>query len=156
MTHVRTVDDVPSYVSIQIHIKKSSYRKGWSLSRTLMSLQNAENIGSICFSYLRDLQKQASNWQRVSGIKRPRVGSLRLDEEENLGRSSTAVEVLATEPADSPASNESDPTLNIWTSPFTSPSTIFKEAFKEQRKWSTSNQSSQFLVIASPPLTDIY
>lgn len=89
--------------------------------------------------YLRDLQKQAYHWQRVSGTKRLRDVAFPeddLDDGNILNDLGGATDLLCPRPTESPADTEATSVCNIWTSPFTLPTTVMKDAYKRQRKWS--------------------
>lgn len=90
--------------------------------------------------YLRDLQKQAYHWQRVSGTKRSRDAAFPpeddFDEGNILNAFGAATDLSCPRPTDSPADTEATSVCNIWTSPFTLPTTVMKDAHKRQRKWS--------------------
>lgn len=87
--------------------------------------------------YLRDLQKQAYKWQRATGTKRSRDEAFGLDlslADENVENEGSTVAKLSRLDGD-PPSNTTDLSFNIWTSPFTLPTTIMN-THHEQRKWS--------------------
>lgn len=90
--------------------------------------------------YLRDLQKQAYNWQRATGIKRPRDDCFRFnddfDEQHIVNDFGSAAGLLGSGPERSPASPAADLSFTIWASPFTLPTTVIKDTHQEQRNWS--------------------
>lgn len=91
--------------------------------------------------YLRDLQKQAFNWQRAHGAKRSRDSAFGLEDELSGGNVVNDIRAIAefegSRPEASPASPATQLTCNIWTSPFTLPTTVITDTVLEQRKWST-------------------
>lgn len=90
--------------------------------------------------YLRDLQKLAYNWQRTNGVKRSRDVAFPeddLDDRNVLDDFGAAEEFVCPRPTESPpAETDASSTCNIWTSPFTLPTTVMKDSCKRQRKWS--------------------
>lgn len=125
-------DDVRSIVNSPKGITKSWYLNGLSAASYLCT-------GIDWDRYLRGLQKQAYNWQRATGVKRPREECFRFDEETGashpVNESGAVEELLGPRPEGSPVS-PAELSCNIWTSPFTLPTTVFKNTGQEQRKWS--------------------
>lgn len=105
--------------------------------------------------YLRDLQKQAYHWQRVSGTKRSRDVAFPpeddLDDGNILNDLGGAADLLCPRPTESPADTEATSVCNIWTSPFTLPTTVMKDADKRQRKWSELVSSFSVAALYSNP-----
>ncbi|KAL4942658.1 hypothetical protein BDV06DRAFT_235261 [Aspergillus oleicola] len=78
--------------------------------------------------YLHDLQRQAYNWQRVTGVKRPRDDCFRFGDDIVAGKHPPT-------PRRTPETPASELSCSIWTSPFTLPTTVLKDTHQEQRKW---------------------
>ncbi|KAJ5439990.1 uncharacterized protein N7458_010988 [Penicillium daleae] len=89
--------------------------------------------------YLRDLQKQAYNWQRATGVKRPREDCFRFDDDLDVGHIvndfGATAELLGSGSGGSPSSPAADLSCTIWASPFTLPTTVIKDTHQEQRNW---------------------
>ncbi|KAJ5814186.1 uncharacterized protein N7503_000936 [Penicillium pulvis] len=111
----------------------------------MQAAQRPETLGRnrkqrrAAIAYLRGLQKQAYNWQRATGVKRSRDDSFRsdgdLDTDHPVDDFGAAEQLLGPRPGRSSESADIDLSCNIWTSPFTLPTTVFKDAHQEQRKW---------------------
>ncbi|BCS23913.1 Zn(II)2Cys6 transcription factor [Aspergillus puulaauensis] len=125
----------------QSKIKCSGDEPCVNCRRRLLKCQFSEGNNKILVSerYLRGLQKQAYNWQRATGVKRPREECFRFDEDTGtshpVNESGAAEELLGPRPEGSPVPPAAELSCNIWTSPFTLPTTVFKNAGQEQRKW---------------------
>ncbi|RAQ42956.1 hypothetical protein AFGD_010840 [Aspergillus flavus] len=136
MNPAPTVFDDHSPVSFQRQIAKCSCLRGSSFAKPPSGGQEVTGRGT---RYLRDLQKQAYNWQRASGIKRSWDSAFKIgdevDEESTVRDDQVAAEVVDPQSRGSSASQGSEFTCNIWTSPFTLPSTVIKDPHKEQRNW---------------------
>ncbi|KAL4883600.1 fungal-specific transcription factor domain-containing protein [Aspergillus karnatakaensis] len=78
--------------------------------------------------YLHDLQRQAYNWQRATGVKRPRDDCFRFDDDIVAGKHPPT-------PRRIPGTPANELSCSIWTSPFTLPTTVLKDTHQEQRKW---------------------
>ncbi|KAL4798552.1 hypothetical protein BDV19DRAFT_356470 [Aspergillus venezuelensis] len=78
--------------------------------------------------YLHDLQRQAYNWQRATGVKRPRDDCFRFDDDIVAGKHPPT-------PRRTPGTPANELSCSIWTSPFTLPTTVLKDTHQEQRKW---------------------
>ncbi|GMG10613.1 unnamed protein product [Aspergillus oryzae] len=139
MNPAPTVSDDHSPVSFQRQIAKCSCLRGSSFAKPPSGGQEVTGRGT---RYLRDLQKQAYNWQRASGVKRSWDSAFKIgdevDEESTVHDDQVAAEFVDPQSRGSSASQGSEFTCNIWTSPFTLPSTVIKDPHKEQRNWSSS------------------
>ncbi|RDW93691.1 Zn(II)2Cys6 transcription factor [Aspergillus mulundensis] len=77
--------------------------------------------------YLHYLQRQAYNWQRATGVKRPRDECFQFENDVDRAKPPT--------PRPTPGTPANDLSCSIWTSPFTLPTTVLKDTHQEQRKW---------------------
>ncbi|KAJ5585102.1 fungal-specific transcription factor domain-containing protein [Penicillium hispanicum] len=133
MSHASIAEGNHSAVSFLKKITKYWYLKG--LPPSLSSWIPSET----CNRYLRNLQKQAYNWQRETAVKRSRKDDLRFEDDLDVGHAvddfRAAAELLGSRPGESPPSSVTELSCNIWTSPFTLPTTVIKTSHQEQRNW---------------------
>ena len=134
------VDDVRSIVSFPREIIKSWYLNGDSLIMLHAHFAARSWTNRANTRYLRNLRTQAYNWQCATGVKRPREDAFRFNDDVDaaypINDSRAAEELLGPKPGRSPGMPENELSCNIWTSPFTLPTTVFKNTHQEQRKWS--------------------
>ncbi|OOQ91732.1 Zn(II)2Cys6 transcription factor [Penicillium brasilianum] len=125
----------------QSKIKCSGDEPCANCRRRSLTCQFAEGNNKILVSerYLRDLQKQAYNWQRATGVKRSREDCFRFDDDLDAGHIvnefGATAELLGSAPGGSPTSPAADLSCTIWASPFTLPTTVIKDTHQEQRNW---------------------
>ncbi|KAF3386956.1 hypothetical protein F1880_001157 [Penicillium rolfsii] len=125
----------------QSKIKCSGNEPCANCRRRSLTCQFAEGINKILVSerYLRDLQNQAYNWQRATGVKRPRKDCFRFSDDLDVGNIvndfGAAADLPGSGPASSPTSPRPDLSCTIWASPFTLPTTVITDTHQGQRNW---------------------
>ncbi|KAH8691419.1 fungal-specific transcription factor domain-containing protein [Talaromyces proteolyticus] len=125
----------------QSKIKCSGDEPCVNCRRRSLNCQFSEGNNKILVSerYLRGLQKQVYDGQRAAWARRPREDCFRFDDDLDAGNSvndfGASAELFGSRPEESPASPTTELSCNIWTSPFTLPTTVIKDTHQEQRNW---------------------
>lgn len=103
----------------------------------------------IATRYLRQLQKQAYNWQRTNGVNRPQDdelsshGDITKHHTNDIRTSEDLLDLGIVEDQHTGAT-PAKTSCNIWTSPFTLPTTVFPNTRLSQRNWSKYTFFSPF------------
>ncbi|KAJ5167824.1 fungal-specific transcription factor domain-containing protein [Penicillium canariense] len=112
---------------------------GLSVCRGKQQNPSFRKVCAICEAPFSFFMKQAYNWQRATGVKRPREDCFRFDEDLDPGHVvndfGSAAELLDPRAGESPASPAANLSCTIWASPFTLPTTVIKDNHQEQRNW---------------------